>query len=481
MQKDNVVQQNETYHTAGLWQIGFFALNNGATNLYLAMMGYVSYYINGIVGIGVVTVSVILTLLNIFDGITDPVAGLIMDKTDGKFGKFRPFMVIGNLLMIISSICLFVFTHKIKMIFRLPFFIIVYAVFIIGYTFQTVVTKSGQTVLTNHPRQRPVSTTFDSLFIMAAFGSVALFVSNYLVPKYGSFKNPELFVEFVIWVSAIGAVCTCLAVIGIWKKDREEYFGGADAHKKVKVKEYIQILKGNKPIRVLILSASLNKFASSVYSNTTVGVMLFGILMQDYSIAGLIGIVTAIPTLVVVAAGIKVAQNFGQKKAFLIFTRCGIFFQVLMLIQFIFGDLTKIRFSFHSINFITVAFFVLFVLLNGSKSITNNMVVPMIADCSDYEVYRSGNYVPGMMGAVFSFVDKIFAALGTTFVGFAVTLIGYGKVFPQVEDSPNVRIKAAALFLYCIVPIIGWIFSLVCMHFYDLDKYKMKEIHNDKT
>ena len=129
----------------------------------------------------------------------------------------------------------------------------------------------------------------------------------------------------------------------------------------------------------------------------------------------------------------------------------------------------------------TVAFFVLFVLLNGSKSITNNMVVPMIADCSDYEVYRSGNYVPGMMGAVFSFVDKIFAALGTTFVGFAVTLIGYGKVFPQVEDSPNVRIKAAALFLYCIVPIIGWIFSLVCMHFYDLDKYKMKEIHNDKT
>ncbi len=478
MQNDNVTGTTESYHRAGLWQIGFFALNNGATNLYLAMMGYISYYVNGIVGIGVVAVSVILTLLNIFDGITDPVAGFLMDKTNGRFGKFRPFMVIGNLLMIVSSIFLFFFTHRIISVLRLPFFIVVYALFIIGYTFQTVVTKSGQTVITNHPKQRPVSTTFDSLFIMAAFGSIALFVSNYLVPKYGGFTNTKLYIEFVLWVTSIGALCTLLAVIGIWSKDREEYFGGASSKKNIKIKEYIRILRENKPIRILILSACLNKFASSVYSNTTVGVMLFGILMQDYSIAGMIGIITAVPTLFVVAAGIKVAQNFGQKKAYVLFTWCGIIFQIFMLLQFCVGDLTQIRFSFKSINFMTVLFFILFVLLNGSKSITNNMVVPMIADCSDYEVYRSGNYVPGLMGAVFSFVDKVFAALGTTFVGMVVSLIGYGKVFPQVEDSPNIKIKAAALFLYCVIPIVGWLFSMLCMKFYILDKVKMKEIHS---
>lgn len=479
MQNDTVTKTKETYHTAGLWQIGFFALNNGATNLYLAMMGYVSYYINGIVGISVVAVSVILTLLNIFDGITDPVAGILMDKTNGKLGKFRPFMIIGNFLMIVSCICLFFFTHKISSIFRLPFFIVIYALFIIGYTFQTVVTKSGQTVLTNHPRQRPLSTTFDSLFIMAAFGSVALFVSNYLVPKYGSFKNPGLFMEFVVWVTVVGGICTVLAVVGIWNKDRAEYFGDHTGNRKIKLKEYVSILKGNRPIRILVLSASLNKFASSVYSNTTVGVMLFGILMQDYSIAGLIGIITAVPTLFVVASGIKVAQRFGQKKAFIIFTWCGIAFQILMLIQFWFGDLTKIRFSFGQISSMTVVFFILFVLLNGCKSITNNMVVPMIADCSDYEVYRSGNYVPGLMGAVFSFVDKVFAAFGTTFVGVVVTMIGYGDIFPQVEDTPDIKIKIAALFLYCIIPVIGWAFSLLCMKFYSLDKNKMRQIHND--
>lgn len=103
----------------------------------------------------------------------------------------------------------------------------------------------------------------------------------------------------------------------------------------------------------------------------------------------------------------------------------------------------------------------------------------MIADCSDYEVYRSGQYVPGLMGAVFSFVDKVFAALGTTFVGLIVTLIGYGQVFPQVEDEETAILKAATLFLYCVVPLIGWLFSMLCMHYYELDKSKMKEVwHN---
>jgi len=475
--KQTYTSENSSYHTAGLWQIGFFALNNGATNLYLAMMGYVSYYVNGIVGIGVFAVSVILTLLNIFDGITDPIAGFLMDKCNSKFGKFRPFMVIGNILMVVSCISLFTLTHRVISWLRLPFFVFVYAIFIIGYTFQTVVTKSGQTVLTNHPKQRPLSTTFDSLYIMAAFGSVALFVSNYLIPKYKSFTNEKLFIEFIMWVAFIGGLCTLLAVIGIWSKDNNKYFGKGEVSRKIGVKEYLSILKGNKPIRILVLSACLNKFASSVYSNTTVGVMLFGILMQDYSIAGLIGVVTALPTLFVVSAGIKVAQNFGQKKAFVIFTWLGIFFQFLMLLQFVFGDISKISFSIHSINLMTVIFFIIYVLLNGSKSITNNMVIPMIADCSDYEVYRSGNYVPGMMGAVFSFVDKVFAALGTTFVGIVLTMIGYGKVFPQVEDAPSMKIKITTIFLYCVVPIIGWVFSMIFMRFYSLDKNKMREIH----
>ena len=69
------------YNNAKYWQIGFFSLNNAATNLYLALMGYVSYYANSMAGFGIVLISAILTALNIFDAVTDPVVGFWLDRT----------------------------------------------------------------------------------------------------------------------------------------------------------------------------------------------------------------------------------------------------------------------------------------------------------------------------------------------------------------------------------------------------------------
>ena len=227
---------------------------------------------------------------------------------------------------------------------------------------------------------------------------------------------------------------------------------------------------------MLILAACSNKFAATVYGHTTVGVMLYGILMQNYGIAGLIGVITAVPTLIVVAAGIKVAQRMGQKKALVLFTYFGIAFQVVMIVVLLQDSINTVNFGLHKINAISIAFFVVYVLLNGCKSITNNMVVPMIADCSDYEQYRSGKFVPGLMGALFSFVDKVFAALGTAFVGLVMLAIGYNSRFPQIEDTLTPVLKWTTIFLFCIVPIIGWVISLLSMHFYSLDMKTMKEI-----
>ena len=46
-----------TYNRAKTWQIGLFAMNNLATNFYMYLMMYVSYYATGAVGLAVVFVS----------------------------------------------------------------------------------------------------------------------------------------------------------------------------------------------------------------------------------------------------------------------------------------------------------------------------------------------------------------------------------------------------------------------------------------
>lgn len=470
--------QKITYNNAKIWQLALFSLNNAATNLYLALMGYVTYYANGIVGLGVFLLSMILTGMRIFDGLTDPVIGFLLDKTEGRYGKFRPFLVAGNLLLAASCIILFFTNHLVPEFLRLPYFILVYAIYVIGYTFQTVVAKSGQTIITNNPKQRPMATYFDSMFIMAAYGGTAIYVSNYLVPKYGGFLNPQLYKEFVLAVAGLSMICTGLAIVGIWEKDQKKFYGLPNGEKqKIRKRDYVEIVKNNKPIRMLTLASCSNQFASVVYSHTTVGVMLFGIMMKNYGISGLIGIVVAVPTLFVVSGGIKIAQYFGQKKALTIATISAIVLQFIMGIVLLFGNITEITFVPYKINGITIVFVLIFTLLNGCKSIINNMVVPMIADCCDYELTRSGKYVPGLMGALFSFIEKAISAFGTAFVGVVLTYIGFGRVLPQISDEATPVLVGATLFLYCGVPILGWLVTLLAMHHYELDKKKMAEIH----
>ncbi|MBQ4283476.1 MAG: MFS transporter [Lachnospira sp.] len=473
----NKIEKNRAH----IWQIAFFSLNNTSTNLYLAMMGYVSYYANGIAGIGVVVISMILTGMRLFDGITDPIIGYIIDKTNGRYGKFRPFMVIGYVLLALSSLTLYYTTHLVPQYFRIPYFILVYSIYIIGYTFQTAVVKSGQSVITNDVSQRPLITFFDSTFIMAAHGVVAFYVSVYLIGKYGSFNNALLFDEFVTTVVIASGVCTILAVIGIWQKDNVSNFklqavdGSQD---NIRFRDYVTIIKHNSPIRMLVIAAASNKFASMVYGHATVLVMLYGILMNNYALAGVIGLIVGIPNLGIIYLGIKYAQKVGQKKAMIVATWLAIFFQTLLMLMMIFCDLTEV--SLKKINLVTIVFLIVFMALNGFKSITNNIVVPMIADCTDYEYTVSGHFVPGIMGALFSFIDKSFSALGTGFVGIALSAIGFSKVFPQVGDALTPELKWMTIFFYCVIPILGWLITIFVMKYYKLDKKAVADMYADK-
>ncbi len=421
-------------------------------------------------------ISVLLTVMRIFNGITDPVVGYIIDKTHGRFGKFRPYMVIGNILLAISCILLYFTTHLIPVFLRVPYFIVIYGLFIIAFTFQTAVTKSAQSIITNNPRQRPLCTFFDSAYISASFGGIALYISMSLIPRYGSFTNPELFFEFILVTAGISMLCTLLAVIGIWSKDTDENFVLPENKKStLTIKDYIDVIKHNRPIQMLVIAASTDKFASVVYSHAAVTVMLYGIMMNNYEMSGLVGIITAIPSMAIVSLGIQLAKHHGQKRVLIWFTWACITFQLIMLLVLMSDKLNTV--SIHSINGITVMFIGTFAILNGCKSITNNMVIPMIADCTDYELYRSGKFVPGLMGALFSFIDNMVSSLGTAFVGIVLSLIGFAKAFPQVGDELTPTIKWITIFFYCIVPVFGWIASLIAMRYYRLDKKRMENIN----
>ena len=97
---------NMKYNRAKIWQIALFAFNMMSTNMYLYLM------------------STLATAMRIFDGITDPIIGWMMDHVKGRFGKFRPFLVIGNAVLILSMILMYKTTHLVPEVIRIPYFVL---------------------------------------------------------------------------------------------------------------------------------------------------------------------------------------------------------------------------------------------------------------------------------------------------------------------------------------------------------------------
>ena len=126
-----------------------------------------------------------------------------------------------------------------------------------------------------------------------------IFVSSYLVPKHGGFGNIALYHELITFTIIVSAILTSLAVFGIWTKDRTEFFGLGGQTPKVSFKDYWPVLKGNRALQMLVVAACTDKIALNVAGNATVTVMLFGILMGDYSLAGTIGTIILIPNILI--------------------------------------------------------------------------------------------------------------------------------------------------------------------------------------
>jgi Na+/melibiose symporter-like transporter len=103
------------------------------------------------------------------------------------------------------------------------------------------------------------------------------------------------------------------------------------------------------------------------------------------------------------------------------------------------------------------------------------MPIPMVADCADYETYRSGKFIPGIMGTLFSLVDKLVSSLSASVVSIARLFIGIldlpTKTTPYADGMNWVVIV-----LFCLIPMIAWTVTLIAMKGYSLDGNRVKTI-----
>ncbi len=422
-------------------------------------------------------------MMRIWDGVTDPFIGFVVDKTNGKFGKNRPFMVIGNVILLVMSFILFHVTHHLPQnnALRFGFFIVISAIYYVGYTFQCVVTKSAQSCLTNDPKQRPLFAVFDGIYNSVLFAGMAIvsakFIANHTTPDLDGILTTGFYHDMWIFTAVLSAIFTAIAVFSIAPKDRSEFFGTGKAVK-VGLKDYWETLKGNRAIQMLVVSASTDKLASSA-KTSAVTIVLFGVLAGNYGLNGtLTGFVTIPSTLLLIFGVAGLATTLGQRKAMLIGSWGEIVICCLLAALWLFGDPTSMNGPNGTLQwgYFAVLYIVLSIAQGGFQGVAGNIVIPMTADCADYEVYRTGKYVPGMMGTLFSFVDKIISSLAPMIAGLMFAAIGFKDQLPTASTPYSLSLRYVAVFLAYGMIILGCLCNVVALRFYPLTKEKMETI-----
>ena len=459
------------YRRAKLWQIICYACNGLVGMSVYSLIGMASYSASIGYGITTAAVGIILTCSRILDGITDPLLAFVYDRVNTKFGKLRILMVAGFL---IEALALYgMFTGFSSKRLGLPVFALLYIVYIIGYTITNMTAQTIPAIMTNDPRQRPTIGVWTTAFNYLVPMAMSMIFNVVLLPKCGGTYNQAFLsaaCNMTLLAAGIGTVLVCL---GVSAYDKPETFVGTKKSEPLKMSDIVEVLKHNKPLQCYIASNASDKLAQQVGSQAIINTMLNGILIGNMGLATTLGVISMVPSIFFAAFGAKYVGKKGSKKGIVTWTCISMAITSVLILFFIFTDTRQIG-VMGSWNMIV--YVLLTLLQNGSNMCITTSNTSYMADTIDYELDRSGRYIPAVVSGTYSLIDKLITSVAAVIATGAVAILGYTTTMPQPTDAYTSGIFWMTLAIKYGLPMLGWVITLIAMPGCPLTKEEMVNV-----
>ena len=426
---------------------------------------YLPFFYSNIFGLSLVDAGVLVLVTRIWDAVSDPMMGIIADRTNTKWGKYRPFLLWVAPFFSICGILLFTtpdWSYGAKLIWAYVTYILMMTV----YTGINVPYGAMLGVMTDDTNEKTVFSSFRMFF---AYGGsfISLFLWEPLSNLMGGYNTPKGWFWAMVMIAA-----ACFVMFILCFMMTKEHLKTMST---VSVGNDFKALLSNKPWWLLIGAALCFNLFNTVRGATVayffqdiigpnVNLVFFGLMFAFY--AGLFLGIGEVSNMVGVASCVPISGRFGKKTTFILVNAS----LVVLSVLFYFIPCTPTGY------WMMLIFQILISILTG---IMSPLVWSMYADVSDYAELKFKTASTGLIFSSSSMAQKFGGAIG----GAAVLwlLDGFGYITDATQLAQGVAQPELALsclrWLMSFIPACVALLSMCVVWFYPLTTERINAIN----
>ncbi|MFD2920177.1 MFS transporter [Terrimonas rubra] len=440
-----------------------YGLGDAASSMFWKVFSmYLLFFYTDVFGLDAAVVGTMFLITRIWDSFFDPVVGVMADRTQSKWGKFRPYLLWIAIPFGLIGVITF-YTPDFGQTGKLIYAYITYSLMMMIYSLINVPYASLLGVMSSDTRDRNALSSYRMVF---AFGGslVALWGIEPLVKNFGN----GTMVSSSGWVWAM-VVFSLVAVLLFWgcfylTKERVKPV----VEKAASLKDDIKDLFANKPWWILSVAAiaalvfnSIRDGAAVYYfkyyvSDGVVGQDSYSLWSATLSLTTLYLVIGQASNIIGVVLATPLANRFGKKQVF--FTANVLAASLSILFYFL--DRTNVG---------------AMLLLQCIISICAGSVFPLLwsmyADIADFSEWRNGRRATGLIFSSSSMAQKFGWTIGGAATGWLLASFGFKANVVQSTSSLE-GIKYMLSFL----PAAGAAIAVIIIFFYPLHEQKVAEV-----
>ncbi len=431
---------------------------------------YQAEFDGSVLGANVSVVAILILIAKIVSAVADPIVGNMVDRSKSKHGKFKSMILYSLAPLLIFTAVVFV---------KVPFkgfglyawIFITYLIWSIAMTMGDVPSQGIASALTPDPTERTNVVSISNTFKQIGFSACVVIVpivcliipeGSRVIVKSGETDTPMIASEYLgtaILTAVLG--CILFALIPLINKERVK----VESNEKTSAKDMLRALKDNKPLMLVIVSYFLG-FGRQMAMG--IQVQAATVILGSQNLVAVLGIVTAIGSMISMALCPMLIKKFNEKKTYIILSVYGFAASIL---SFAVG-----HFWFQNPENIvlTVLFYASLFLIGLQFGAVTLMPMIMTADAVDYYEYETGKRMEGAAYSILTLTIKVCLALGTAVGLVFVSASGYYEALDTGSFTNST--KDIIFFAYTALPGILALLSIIPMFKYDIAGEKKQQI-----